>query len=238
MKKILCAALLLSLLLTSCTDNGTNDTNNNGGSGDMGGNESMNESDGGNDIESDGTLGDTDGDGVIEDDGNGGMDGMNGGNDGGNFTRVDKVESADDAVNFIGENVYSLCSDYLPMAVETMVLSKDDMDSITYSTGLKDISGVDDIILSESPVSSIAYSLIMLRTDGTNVGALQTALGESVNPAKWVCVTAEKVASVTLDNDIVLVMADADQVDAILDAVIKAADGIYENIGTVVNAVG
>lgn len=234
MKKILCAALLLSLLLTSCTDNGGNDTSNNG-SDDIGGNESMNESDGANESDTDGTLGDTDGDGVIEDDGN---NGMNGGNDGGNFTRVDKVESADDAVDFIGENVYSLCSDYLPMAVETTVLSKDDMDSITYSTGLKDISGIDDVILSESPVSSIAYSLIMLRTDGTNVGALQTALGESVNPAKWVCVTAEKVASVTLDNDIVLVMADADQVDAILEAVIKAADGIYENIGTVVNAVG
>ena len=215
MKKILCAALLLSLLLTSCTNNEEKDTDNNG-------NESINESNSGNVSETDG---------VIEDNGNGGIDG-------GNFTRVDKVESADDAVNFIGENVYSLCADYLPMAVETTVLSKDDMDSITYSTGLKDITGVEDIILSESSVSSIAYSLIMLRTDGKNVGALQTALGESVNPSKWVCVTAEKVASVTLDNDIILVMADADQVDAILDAVIKAADGIYKNIGTVVNAVG
>ena len=147
---------------------------------------------------------------------------------------VDKVESAEDAISFIDANVYSQCADVLPMMTMTQALSTEDMESITYHTGLTDTSGITDIILSESGVGSIAYSLVYLRTDGTNTAELQTALGESIDPAKWVCVTAEYIASVTLDNDIILIMGAKDQVDTIMNAVTTAAEGIYENIGSVV----
>lgn len=149
-------------------------------------------------------------------------------------TGVDKVESADDAVSFIDANVYSQCQDVLPMMTMTTALSTEDMESITYHTGLTDTSGITDVILSESGVGSIAYSLVYLRTDGTNTAEIQTALGESINPRKWVCVTAEYIASVTLDNDIILIMGAKDQVDTIMNAVTTAAEGVFENIGSVV----
>lgn len=147
---------------------------------------------------------------------------------------IDKVESADDAAAFIDANVYSQCPDVLPMMTRTTVLSTDDMDTISYNTGLTDTSGITDVILSESGVGSIAYSLVFLRTDGTNTAEIQTALGESINPSKWICVTAEYIASVTLDNDIILIMGSKDQVDTIMNAVTSAAEGVYENIGSVV----
>ena len=113
-----------------------------------------------------------------------------------------------------------------------------DTDNIKFNTGLDDLSGVTDIIISESGVGSFPYSYIMVRTDGSNTADIQKKLGSGVDPNKWICVSAEKVASVTLDNDVVLIMGYADQVDAIMDATLKAAEGVYENIGSVVNVLG
>ena len=74
--------------------------------------------------------------------------------------------------------------------------------------------------------------------DVINTAGIQEKLGSGVDPNKWICVSAEKVASVTLDNDVVLIMGYADQVDAIMDATVKAAEGVYENIGSVINVLG
>lgn len=219
MKKIITIILLLALTLTACTSN-NNDTNN----------------DSGNMDNNDPTLGDTNGDGNIEGSENNDMPGGENtmeDSDAGNFTKVDHVKTADDAVNFIGANVYGICKDVVPMMTETRLLRKDDLDSVTYNTGLTDVTGIDDIILSESMVGSFAYSLIMLRTDGKNTDTIAETMGNNINPAKWVCVSAEAISSITLDNDIILVMGDVNQVDTIMNAVVSAADGIYDNIGTV-----
>ena len=226
MKKFLITLLALSLLLSACKSQNNNDnTESNNSAPDT--TETTSESN---------TLGDDNGDGTIDEPNDGGNNNTDDGE--ANFDIVDKVESADDAVNFIAGNVYSKCKDVLPMYTETVVLSKDDMDSITYNTGLTDISGIDDIIISESGIGSFAYSFVMLRTDGTNTADIQTALGSSINPNKWICVSADKVASVMLDNDIILVMGKAEQVDTIMTAVIEAAAGVYNNVGSVVNVLG
>ncbi len=158
--------------------------------------------------------------------------------DGTSSSAVTKVESVEDAIAFIDNNVYSQCQDYLPMMIMSMALPLEDADMVGYHTGLTDTTGITDIILSESGVGSFAYSFVMVRTDGTNTEAIRTELGEKIDPRKWVCVTAEKVASVVLDNDIILVMGAPDQVDAIMGAVTSAAEGVYENIGSVVNVLG
>ena len=155
-----------------------------------------------------------------------------------NFTTVDKVRSADDAVNFIGANVYSMCRDVIPIMTETKILSKDELKSLTYNTGIASTEGIHDIILSESSLESFSYSLLMLRTDGTNTDTLQSEVGSSINPETWLGVVAEKVASIKLDNDIVLVMGGAEQVDTIMNSVVMAADGVYENIGEVISVLG
>lgn len=224
MKKFLITLLALSLLLSACKSKNNNNDNTESGNSTT---DTTSESN---------TLGDDNGDGTIDEPNDGGNNNTDDGE--ANFDIVDKVESADDAVNFIAGNVYSKCKDVLPMYTETVVLSKDDMDSITYNTGLTDVSGIDDIIISESGIGSFAYSFVMLRTDGTNTADIQTALGNSIDPNKWICVSADKVASVMLDNDIILVMGKAEQVDTIMTAVTEAAAGVYNNVGSVVNVLG
>jgi len=151
---------------------------------------------------------------------------------------VSTVETPEDIVTFIDVNVYSQTPDYMPMMVMTMPLDLSDMDTVTYQTGLTDLTGITDIIWSESGVGSFAYSFLYVRTDGSNTDAIQETLGSSVDPVKWVCVSAEKISTVRLDNDIVLVMGAPDQVDAIMGAVTTAAVGIFDTIGDVVNVMG
>ena len=227
MKKLIITVLMLSLLLASCSDKNGNET--------------------GNDttpdtkettVDTDSTLGDNDGDGTVEDTetDNTGSDSAESGET--TYTAVTKVENANDAMNFIGANVYSLCPDEVPMYTDSIALSLTDTDTVKFNTGLDDLAGVTDIIISESGVGSFPYSYIMVRTDGSNTADIQEKLDNGVDPNKWICVSAEKVASVTLDNDVVLIMGYADQVDAIMDATLKAAEGVYENIGSVVNVLG
>lgn len=151
---------------------------------------------------------------------------------------VSSVKSAADAIAFIENNVYSQVPDQLPMMMMTTELDLADTDSISYNTGLTDLTGITNIILSESGVGSFAYSFVYVMTDGTNTADIQTALGEKIQPNKWICVSAEKISSVQLDNDIVLVMGSPAQVDAIMGAVVSAADGVYENVGDVVAVMG
>jgi len=145
------------------------------------------------------------------------------------------IASADDVISFIDNDVYPQCpAESLPMMLMSMAIPIDDMETVTYHTGLTDLTGISDIIISESGVGSIAYSLVYLRTDGTKTEEIQKTLGESINPRKWVCTGAEYIASVTLDNDVVLVMSTKDQADMVLDAVLTAAEGKFNNIGSVV----
>ena len=145
------------------------------------------------------------------------------------------ITSADDVIAFLDNDVYPQCpAESLPMMLMSMPLEMTDSETITYHTGLADVAGITDIIISESGVGSIAYSLVYLRTDGTNTEEIQKTLGESINPRKWVCVGAEYIASVTLDNDVVLIMGAKDQVDMVMDAVTTAAEGKFNNIGSLV----
>lgn len=250
MKKLLTITLLLAVLLTGCGRKNNSDSESSTGEdtsmlGEIGETAESLVDDiiPGNNTESDSTLGDENGDGVVETDGNSNSM-MNGNENTGidgemtQFEPVTEISNADDAVNFIAANVYSKCSDAVPMMTETRILSKDDLESVTYNTGLTDITGINDIILSESMVGSFAYSLVMLRTDGSSTAELQQAMNEQINPAKWVCVAAEAVRSVTLDDDVVLVMGGAEQVDTIMNAVTEAAADVYTDVGSVMSVLG
>ena len=144
---------------------------------------------------------------------------------------VDSVQSAEDAVRFISGNLYSLCSEVLPMAVETRILDLQDADAVQYNTGLTATDGITDIIISESAVGSFAYSLVYVRTDGKNTEQIHQSLKDSIDPRKWVCVEAEAVHSVRLDDDICVIMGSAEQVDTISASLKQAAEGIFEQIG-------
>lgn len=75
-----------------------------------------------------------------------------------------------------------------------------------------------EAVMSEPMMSSIAWSVCLMRVpEGTDVAATCAAIKTNMNPAKWLCVEAEKYSVVSNGNTILLVMTTADAHDKIVD---------------------
>ena len=75
-----------------------------------------------------------------------------------------------------------------------------------------------EAVMSEPMMSSIAWSVCLMRVpEGTDVAATCAAIKTNMNPAKWLCVEAEKASVVSNGNTILLVMTNADAHDKIVD---------------------
>ena len=100
-------------------------------------------------------------------------------------------------------------TDELPMLSTFNVLEMQP-DNIEYYIGTKDIE-YEDIAVSEPMISSIAYSVVLVRMkDGADIEAAKTKIKESVNPAKWVCVEVQKEDVIVKSKGdlIILIMID------------------------------
>ena len=69
---------------------------------------------------------------------------------------------------------------------------EDIKNQIIYAIGTDEIE-YEEILLSEPPMSSIAYSVALVRMkDGADVETAKKAIKENVNPRKWMCVEVAK----------------------------------------------
>ena len=128
------------------------------------------------------------------------------------------LNSVDEVSAFMDEVYGGVAEDLLPMEVQTTELDLGDTDMISYHTGLSDLDGIEGIYLSESMMSSTAYSAVYIRTtDEADAEAIRKQLMDNINPAKWVCVTAEQQYAVLLGNDIFFVMGHQDTASAVLE---------------------
>ena len=135
------------------------------------------------------------------------------------------LNSVDEVSAFMDEVYGGVAEDLLPMEVQTTELDLGDTDMISYHTGLSDLNGIEGIYLSESMMSSTAYSAVYIRTtDEADAEAIRKQLMDNINPAKWVCVTAEQQYAVLLGNDIFFVMGHQDTASAVLEKAIAAAE--------------
>lgn len=133
--------------------------------------------------------------------------------------------SADEVSAFFDEVYKGVAQDLLPMNVETTELSMEDKDMISYHTGLTVLDGIEGIYLSESMISSTAYSAVYIRTtDDADAESIRKQLMDNVNPAKWICVSAEQQYAVIVGNDIFFVMSAQDTANAVLEQAIAAAE--------------
>ena len=135
------------------------------------------------------------------------------------------LNSADEVSAFMDEVYGGVAEDLLPMEVSTTELDLGDTNMISYHTGLSDLDGIEGIYLSESMMSSTAYSAVYIRTtDEADAEAIRQQLMDNINPAKWICVTAEQQYAVLLGNDIFFVMGHQDTASAVLEKAIAAAE--------------
>ena len=176
------------------------------------------------------TLGDRDGDGFIENTLIDGPDGVTGSF---SYRRVHSVDTAEDARNFIGSNLLSLCTAALPGMAEVRVLDSDERDRLAEKTGITDADGVRDVVIAQASGDDEDFSVVMLRTDGTHTSALTHELGRRVDTAGLhTCPAGERTVSVTLDDDVVLLSGNRAEVAAALQALMRAADGVYDSVGS------
>lgn len=135
------------------------------------------------------------------------------------------LENAEEVSAFLDEMYTNIPEDMIPASIMTTELDLQDMETVSYHTGLTDISQIEGISLSESMIGSVAYSVVYIRTqEGANAELIRQNLMDNVNPAKWICVTAEKQIAGLFGNDIFFVMAPADTADLVYKEAVKAAE--------------
>ena len=72
-------------------------------------------------------------------------------------------------------------------------------------------------LASDAMIGSIAHSCVLVEVpDGTDVQSVADSIEANANPAKWICVTAEKTTVSVNGNLILLVMTSAAAADAIV----------------------
>ena len=136
------------------------------------------------------------------------------------------LNSADEVSVFFDEVYGGVAEDLLPMGGAVMTeLDLGDTDMLSYHTGLTALDGIEGVYLSESMVSSTPYSAIYIRTsDDADAESIRKQLMDNINPAKWVCVSAEQQYAVLVGNDVFFVMGFQDTASGVLAKAIAAAE--------------
>lgn len=135
------------------------------------------------------------------------------------------LETAEDVTAFFDELYQGVPQDMLPASIATTELPLEDMEMVTYHTGLEDVSGIEGIYLSESMIGSVAYSALYIRTnDEADARQLRQTLMDKINPAKWICVTAEKQIAALFGNDVFFVMGASDTADEVYNQAKASAE--------------
>lgn len=99
----------------------------------------------------------------------------------------------------------------LPMRLET-VLTEENSE---YYTGVP-FSSYREGLASDAAIGSIAHSVCLLRaSDADAAASLAKEVEANANPAKWICVTAEKMIVKQKGDLVLLIMASSDNADII-----------------------
>ncbi|MFI3307609.1 MAG: hypothetical protein R3Y21_03475 [Mycoplasmatota bacterium] len=104
--------------------------------------------------------------------------------------------------------------DEKPANLENIEVTEDLMQ---YFIGTTDLE-VEEILANESPIGSVAHSVVLIRVSETqDVEEAKTLIKENVDPRKWICVEAESVYVESKGDLIILVMSGTATADKIVE---------------------
>ncbi len=114
-----------------------------------------------------------------------------------------KEENIEGSLEEIMDKLYEgISEDELPMGLSNIEIISENVEGYL---GTSDIE-FESALASESMVGSIAHSIILVRAkENQDIEALKKQIEDSINPNKWVCVTAENVV-VKNKGDLILVI--------------------------------
>jgi hypothetical protein len=127
----------------------------------------------------------------------------------------DKTPSGlSDELTTIIDKIYEIKDPGLRLMSSTVDLTN--LDMVKYNTGLKDVSKVKEIVVSEAMIISQAYSLALVRVkDSADAKSVAEEMLEEINPRKWICVGADDLKIVTYQDVVMLIMLDSNFADTV-----------------------
>lgn len=136
---------------------------------------------------------------------------------------VAEVAEPDSELSAMVDSVYEAYPVEL-MMMQTTAIDLNDEAWLNYNTGLnaEQAALVDAGVKSESMTGSQAYTLVLLRVkDPADAQTIADAMLENMDPARWVCVMADKMRVATFDDKVLFVMTSSEltDIDALFDAV-------------------
>lgn len=115
------------------------------------------------------------------------------------------------------ESIYAQIPEDSHPLVESKEISISNKEEMLYNFGVEELAGLESGTISDPMMTSVAYSLSVLKFD-TNENALKAVatLEENAPTNKWVCVMADKVlAKVVNENYVIFAMTSAETIDLI-----------------------
>ena len=136
---------------------------------------------------------------------------------------VAEVAEPDSELSAMVDSIYEAYPVEL-MMMQTTAIDLNDETWLTYNTGLnaEQAALVDAGAKSESMTGSQAYTLVLLRVkDPADAQTVADTMLERMDPARWVCVMADKMRVATFDDKVLFVMTSSEltDIDALFDAV-------------------
>ena len=136
---------------------------------------------------------------------------------------VAEVAEPDSELSAMVDSIYEAYPVEL-MMMQTTAIDLNDEAWLTYNTGLdaEQAALVDAGVKSESMTGSQAYTLVLLRVkDAADAQTIADAMLDNMDPARWVCVMADKMRVATFDDKVLFVMTSSEltDIDALFDAV-------------------
>lgn len=133
-------------------------------------------------------------------------------------------EAGREAIHFLEEMYAKVDEDMLPWGIQNTELDLTDSDQLVYQSGLKEGDKLESVILSESMLSSTAYSVVYaVPKEGESAEKILDEMMKNMNPSKWICVTADYMYGVTFDNNAFVVMAGKETADLVYQAAVDTA---------------
>ena len=144
-------------------------------------------------------------------------------------TKPDNAGSNDASVDLSGKTaaeIISMIYEKKPvdLDLETDTLDLSDADAVKLIAGLSSTDGIKEISVSEPMMGSQAYSMVLVRvSDSANAASVAQTMKDNINPRKWICVEADDIKAASKGDLALFFMVDSEFADTVTASEIMEA---------------
>ena len=131
------------------------------------------------------------------------------------FAACGKTDDAPKGADLSGESAEALVNKIYEtkvpeFALMTMPVDLADAEMVAWQTGVSDPALLKEAVISESMMSSQAYSMVMVRVnDAAKAEEVAQMMLDTIDPRKWICVAADDIDAAIYGDLVLFVMIDS-----------------------------